>query len=143
MRKVFIGGNWKCNNTLSQTQGIVTSIIDNLEFDHDKVGKHYYNIDVVVSPVFLHLVTVLFTKKQQYVDVAAQNCSMNLFGAFTGEISVEQLKDINVKWVIIGHSERRTHFKESDEHIAKKVDLALKNGMKVIFCFGETLEERE
>jgi triosephosphate isomerase len=84
----------------------------------------------------------MFTKKNQFIEVAAQNCSSNSFGAFTGEIAAEQLKDINVSWVIIGHSERRTHFGESDQGIAKKVEIALKNHLKVIFCFGETLQER-
>ena len=80
----------------------------------------------------------MFTKKNQYVEVAAQNSSAHSFGAFTGEVAAEHLKDINVTWVILGHSERRTHFGESDQIIAKKVDNALKNGLKVIFCFGET-----
>lgn len=78
-------------------------------------------LDVVVAPIYLHLVTVLFTKKQQHVDVAAQNCSMNSFGAYTGEVAPEQLHDINIKWVILGHSERRTHFGETDAVVAKKV----------------------
>ena len=77
MRKVFIGANWKCNNTLGQTQQMITNIVDKLEFDQEKV-------DVVVAPIYLHLVTVMFTKKQQHVQVAAQNCSVNSFGAFTG-----------------------------------------------------------
>ena len=85
----------------------------------------------------------MFTKKNQYVEVAAQNCSAHSFGAFTGEVAAEHLKDINVTWVIIGHSERRTHFGETNQIIAKKVESALKNGLKVIFCFGETLNERE
>ncbi len=80
MRKVFIGGNWKCNNTLGQTQQMITNIIDPLEFDHSKV-------DVVVAPIYLHLVTLMFTKKQPNVQVAAQNCATNSFGAFTGEIA--------------------------------------------------------
>jgi triosephosphate isomerase len=76
------------------------------------------------------------------VDVAAQNCSASSFGAFTGEVCIEQLKDINLKWIILGHSERRTHFGETDKIVAKKVEHALKHGFKVIFCFGETLAER-
>lgn len=98
---------------------------------------------MVVAPVFLHLVTVAFTKKNQSIEVAAQNCSRHGKGAFTGEIAAEQIKDINISWVILGHSERRTHFNESDLHIAEKVELAFKHHLKVIFCFGETLAERE
>ena len=69
---------------------------------------------MVVAPVFLHLVTVAFTKKNQHIEVAAQNCSRFPKGAYTGEISADQIKDINISWVILGHSERRTHFHESD-----------------------------
>jgi triosephosphate isomerase len=97
----------------------------------------------VVAPIYLHLVTVMFTKKNQHIQVAAQNCSAFSFGAYTGEVAAEHLKDINIPWVILGHSERRTHFGESDQIIAKKVESAIKNGLKVIFCFGETLQERE
>lgn len=98
------------------------------------------HVEVVVAPIFLHLVTVMFTKKNPNVEVAAQNCSPNSFGAFTGEVAAEHIKDINVTWVIIGHSERRTHFGETDHVLAKKVENALKNKLKVIFCFGETLQ---
>ena len=69
-----------------------------------KSVKNNFILDVIVSPIYLHLVTVLFTKKQPFVDVAAQNCSMHSFGAYTGEVAPEQLQDINIKWVILGHS---------------------------------------
>jgi triosephosphate isomerase len=85
----------------------------------------------------------MYSKKNEHVKVAAQNCSKFKNGAYTGEISAEQLKDLNVEWVIIGHSERRQHFKESNEDLKKKVELALSNGMNVIFCFGETKDDRE
>jgi triosephosphate isomerase (TIM) len=111
MRKVFIGGNWKCNNTLAQTQQMITNVVDILEFDDTKV-------DVIVAPIYLHLVTVMFTKKQPNVQVAAQNCAVNTFGAFTGEIAAEQIKDINICWVIVGHSERRTHHGEDDKVVS-------------------------
>ena len=75
--------------------------------------------------------------------MAAQNCSKSSFGAFTGEIAADHLKDMNINWVIVGHSERRTHFKETNEELAIKLDNAIKNGLKVIYCFGETLEERD
>jgi triosephosphate isomerase len=85
----------------------------------------------------------MFTKKNQNIQVAAQNCSSFGFGAYTGEVTPEQLKDINIEWVIIGHSERRTHFGETNQTLAKKVEIALKAGLKVIYCFGETLAQRE
>ena len=69
------------------------------------------NLDVLVAPTYLHLVTVQYTKKNQDIKVGAQNCSKTGFGAYTGEIAAEQIKDMNISWVIIGHSERRTHFK--------------------------------
>lgn len=97
----------------------------------------------MVAPIYLHLVTVMFTKKNQNIQVAAQNCSPFGFGAYTGEVTPDQLKDINIEWVIIGHSERRTHFGETNQQLAKKVELALKAGLKVIYCFGETLAQRE
>ena len=107
MRKLFFGGNWKSNNTLKQTQDLVTTVIDQLEFDPAKV-------DVVVAPIALHMVTVNFTKKNEHVSVACQNCSPFGLGAYTGEITAEQLKDMNFEWVIIGHSERRSHFQENN-----------------------------
>lgn len=93
-----------------------------------------------MAPAYLHLVTVMFTKKNQHIEVAAQNCSMHSYGPYTGEIAVEQLKDINISWVIIGHSERRTQFGETDEIVSKKVETAFYHNIKVIFCFGETLQ---
>ena len=114
MRKVFIGGNWKCNNTLGQTKQLVESVIDKLEFNPERVGSCILILEVVVAPIYLHLVTVQFTKKHKDVQVAAQNCSKSSFGAFTGEIAAEHLKDMNLEWVILGHSERRTHFKETN-----------------------------
>lgn len=114
MRKLFFGGNWKCNNTLAQTQGLVSSLLDKLEFNPEHVGNWPSTADVVVAPIYLHLVTVMFTKKNQHIQVAAQNCSPFGFGAYTGEVTADQLKDINIEWVIIGHSERRTHFGETN-----------------------------
>ena len=93
-------------------------------------------LDVVIAPIFLHLVTCQFTKKQQDVQVSAQNCSKFEKGAYTGEVAPDQLRDMNIPWVILGHSERRTHFKETNEDLAKKVDNAMKSKLKVIYCFG-------
>jgi triosephosphate isomerase len=97
----------------------------------------------VVAPIYLHLLTVLTTKKNEHVQVAAQNCSRYNNGAYTGEISAAQLEDLAVKWVIIGHSERRSHFKETNEDVREKVKLALAHKLSVIFCFGETLDQRK
>lgn len=83
-RKVFMGGNWKCNNTLVQTKNIVETVVDKLVFDPNRVGNYLYYLDVVVAPIFLHLFTVNYTKKNPAVQVAAQNCSKNACGAYTG-----------------------------------------------------------
>lgn len=86
-RKVFFGGNWKCNNTLVQTKALIESVVDKLEFDPKHVGNLSSYLDVVVAPIFLHLFTVQYTKKNPDVHVAAQNCSKYGCGAYTGEIS--------------------------------------------------------
>lgn len=100
------------------------------------------NIEVVVAPVSIHLTTVkdMITSN---VEVAAQNSSANLQGAYTGEISPDQLTDLGIKWVILGHSERRSLYNESNELVATKVQLALSKGLNVILCIGEKLEERD
>eukprot|EP01118_Nematostelium_gracile_P019912 TRINITY_DN943_c0_g1_i1.p1 TRINITY_DN943_c0_g1~~TRINITY_DN943_c0_g1_i1.p1 ORF type:complete len:270 (+),score=94.87 TRINITY_DN943_c0_g1_i1:53-811(+) len=134
MRKFFVGGNWKCNGTLASNEKLVKDLNEgSIPFD---------KVDVVVSPVSLHLGTVKQLIKDQ-IKVAAQNCYFEQKGAFTGEISPDQIKDFGLEWVIIGHSERRDIFNESDQLIGKKVGSALKTGIKVIGCIGEHLDERE
>ena len=98
--------------------------------------------EVVASPVSVHIPLVQQLLNQQ-VQISAQNVSLTGMGAFTGEISAEQLKDLNIHWSIIGHSERRTLFGESNEVVGQKVARALKNNLKVIGCIGEKLEQRE
>jgi triosephosphate isomerase len=106
------------------------------------VLKYFFCLDVVVSPTFLHLDYVK-NHVAQPVLVSAQNCSLTGNGAFTGEISADALVDFGLKWVILGHSERRTLYGESDSVVASKVTVALKAGLGVIFCIGEKLEERK
>jgi triosephosphate isomerase len=95
---------------------------------------------VIIAPVSLHIPLVHQLNSNKNVKVAAQNSSAYGYGAFTGEISPKHLKDFGLEWVILGHSERRTIFKETDETIVAKTKLAFENGLKVIYCFGETLE---
>jgi triosephosphate isomerase len=83
-RKVFFGGNWKSNNTLVQTKKIIEDVLDNLTFDPQRVGKYLFYADVVVAPIYLHLFTVQYTKKNKDIHVAAQNCSKYGCGAYTG-----------------------------------------------------------
>ena len=98
--------------------------------------------DVIIAPIFLHIPGVLALNPNNKLPyrVAAQNASNFNFGAYTGEVSAKHLKDIGLDWVILGHSERRTIIKENDELIVSKTKLAIENGLKVIYCFGETLE---
>lgn len=101
------------------------------------------NVEVVIAPPAPYLAYAADLNKQSVVSVAAQNAYEKGSGAFTGEISVEQLKDLDIPWVILGHSERRTIFKESDEFIASKTKFALESGVKVILCIGETIDEKK
>lgn len=101
------------------------------------------NVEVVISPPFPYLLWTKEHLKASNVEVAAQNTFDHGNGAFTGEVSVEHIKDTGAKWVILGHSERRTILKETDEFIASKSKYAIDNGLSVILCIGETLEERK
>lgn len=132
-RKFFVGGNFKMNGSKSS----IKEIVDNLNnADLDK------NAEVVVSPPALYLPLVRDTLRKD-IEVAAQNVYDKPNGAFTGEISVSQLKDSEINWAILGHSERRTIIGESDEVISSKTKYATENGLKVIWCCGESLETRE
>lgn len=99
-------------------------------------------LEVVVAPVFLHIPWVLENVRKD-VQVSAQNCSLTGFGQYTGEIAAQHIKDFGLSWTIVGHSERRKFYGETDDIVANKVRLALDNGLQVIACIGEKLEERE
>jgi triosephosphate isomerase len=130
MRKKIIAGNWKMYKTVSQSielaKGTLSSEI----------------VEVVVAPTFTSLNSVMEAIKGKHMSLAAQNMYPEKEGAFTGEISPLMIKDIGCKYVIIGHSERRNVIKESDEFLNKKIKSALGTSLKVIFCIGEHLEER-
>ncbi|KAK8679105.1 hypothetical protein V6N13_144573 [Hibiscus sabdariffa] len=134
-RKFFVGGNWKCNGTTEEVKKIVTTL-NEAEVPSEDV------VEVVVSPPFVFLSFVKSLLRSDF-HVAAQNCWVRKGGAFTGEISAEMLVNLSIPWVIIGHSERRALLKESNEFVGDKVAYALSQGLKVIACIGETLEERE
>ncbi|XP_047308223.1 triosephosphate isomerase, chloroplastic-like [Impatiens glandulifera] len=131
--KFFVGGNWKCNGTKESISKLVSDL-NNVTLEAD--------VDVVVGPPFLYLDQVKGSLTDR-IEIAAQNSWISKGGAFTGEISVEQLKDIGCKWVILGHSERRHIIGENDEFIGKKAAYALSQGVGVIACIGEQLKERE
>ncbi|MFA7371854.1 MAG: triose-phosphate isomerase, partial [Sphaerochaetaceae bacterium] len=134
MRKVCIAGNWKMNMGPLEGSEFVKALASEIK---DATAR------VVVAPPFVTLSSVVAATKGTNIEVAAQNMSDNLKGAFTGEVSVEMLKELGVNIVILGHSERRTLYNESDEFINRKVRLALNSGVEVILCVGETLTERE
>ncbi len=123
------------NNDLAETQ----ELLSNLKMQLVKEPE----AEVMVAPPFTSLHDAFKSLKDTPVIVAAQNMHQNENGAFTGEVSAKMLKSIGVKTVILGHSERRAHFHESNEILAEKVNAALKNDMKVIFCFGEELKDRQ
>jgi triosephosphate isomerase len=134
VRKPIVGGNWKCNGTLESGSALVEALNAGT-WDESK-------IDVVVCPVALQAVSMK-EKLKPAIQVALQNCSETGMGAYTGEMSVEQIKDAGIEWVVIGHSERRSLFGETDEACANKLKRALGAGLKVLFCIGEQLPERE
>ena len=134
MRKKVIIGNWKMNNDKKETENLLLNL-KNKTWDKE--------LEVKVSPSFVNLEYAQKILKNSSVEVVAQNMHYEEKGAFTGEISYKMLKSINVNSVIIGHSERRTLFYENDDTIKRKIKTALDNEMKVIFCFGESLEDRK
>lgn len=132
-RKFFVGGNFKMNGTVSSIKEIVNNL---------NSAKLDSNVEVVVAPPALYLLQVRDTLRKE-IEVAAQNVYDKPNGAFTGEISVSQLKDANINWTILGHSERRTILGESDAVVSSKTKFATEGGVGVIWCCGESLEERE
>ena len=136
MRKKVIAGNWKMHNDLSESQNLITKLTSGLS------GKKY-NCDIIICPPFTSLSEASSLIKDTPVKLGAQNMYFQESGAYTGEISAKMLKSVGCEYVIIGHSERRTIFKESNGLINEKIKAALKAGLKPIFCIGETLEERE
>jgi len=134
-RRFFVGGNWKCNGT----RELITNLVR--ELNAGRIPDPHV-VEVVVSPPFLYLDFVSNIIRSE-IAVAAQNCWAEAQGAYTGEVSPVMLLDSGIEWVILGHSERRQLFGESNELIAKKVGLASQLGMKVILCIGEKLSERE
>ncbi len=136
MRTKVIAGNWKMNNDLNGTISLISGIKSEI------AGKNF-SAKLIVCPPFTSLETANELLKGSGIGLGAQNMYFEESGAFTGEISAAMLKSVGCEFVILGHSERRTIFGESDEVINKKVKKALASGLKPIFCIGETLEERE
>lgn len=133
VRKFVVGGNWKMNGDKKSINEIINFL---------KGGPLSGNTEVIVGVPALYIDYVR-SNLPQTIGVAAQNCYKTAKGAFTGEISPAMIKDVGAEWVILGHSERRAIFGETDELIAEKIAHALSEGLKVIACIGETLQERE
>ena len=134
MRKKVVAGNWKMNNDYSQTKKLINDL---------KSFKIPDDVRIMVAPSFTQLSQCKNLLSSTNISVVAQNMNANNSGAFTGEISASMLKGIEVNTVIIGHSERRSIFNETDEILKEKVKSALSADMEVIFCFGEELKERK
>lgn len=137
MRKKLIAGNWKMNKTPLASSELINGIAENIP---DEI---YDKVDVVVCPPFTSLAIVGELLKNKKIKLGAQNIHQKDEGAYTGEVSAPMIKDLNCDFVILGHSERRQYFGETNHLINAKVKNALKNGLTPILCVGETLDERE
>ena len=135
MRQKIVAGNWKMHKNAEETEDLLNELIAKLPHDIDA--------QVIVAPTFINLASAVDHLEFTHIAVAAQNMHQNESGAYTGEISADMLKSVGVNLVILGHSERRAYFHETDVILAQKVTTALKHNMSVIFCFGEELKDRQ
>ena len=134
MRKKIVVGNWKMNNSKIETVELIESL-KHISFSTD--------VRVMIAPSFTHLDQAVELIQSERIEVIAQNMNAAESGAFTGEISAKMLQSIGVNKVILGHSERRAYFNESDLTLKQKVETALNHDMEIIFCFGEELDDRK
>jgi triosephosphate isomerase len=138
MRQKIVAGNWKMNKNLDEGLKLASELIYMIK---DEVND---DVKIVLAPPYIHLQSLSkLISDNSNISLGAQNCHEKESGAYTGEISASMLKSVNVSYVIIGHSERRQYFKESNQVLAQKIDILLKNELKPIFCCGEPLEIRE
>jgi len=137
MRTKIVAGNWKLNNDKEESENLIKDLkkaVKENELQHTRV---------IVAPTFVNLSDAVKEARGSKIEVVAQNMHQAANGAFTGEVSADMLKAIGVETVILGHSERRTYFNETDAALAEKVTTVLEKGMEAIFCFGELLEDRK
>lgn len=134
-RKTIIAGNWKMNKTPAETKSLISEL-------KAKIGKQKW-CDVVLCVPFVDIPAAVRATRDAKIAIAAQNMHFEKSGAFTGEISADMLKELGVKFVVIGHSERREYFAETDKTVNLKIKAALENGIRPIVCVGESLEQRE
>ena len=135
MRRKIVAGNWKMNTNPAEGIVLTNELIKQSEMLSDCI--------LVVAPPYLHITLMADLLGHSNIALAAQNCHQELSGAYTGEISPSMLKATGVEYVILGHSERRTYFGENNADLACKVDAVLEQGMEVIYCCGESLDERK
>ena len=134
MAKKIVAGNWKMNKNLQEGVALAKELTE--------VVKNP-NCGVIICTPFIHLASVAEIVKGSAIELGAENCADKASGAFTGEVSAEMVKSTGAQYVILGHSERREYYNETPEILKEKVELALANGLKVIFCIGESLAQRE
>lgn len=137
MRKKIVAGNWKMNKTLEEGQALASEVVN---MAGSEVSS---DVKLILCTPYVYLTAVKKLTEGSSVGVGAQNCHTKESGAYTGEISAPMLADIGVQYVILGHSERREYFNETNEQLAEKVNIALKNNIIPVFCCGETLPQRE
>lgn len=135
-RKKLIAGNHKMHTTLSESLQLAKNI-------HNSVRDIATDVDILLIPPFTHIFAVAGVLKNTPFHTGAQNCATEKSGAFTGEISTEMLASVGATYILVGHSERRQLFGENDEVLSKKIDQAFQQNLRPIFCFGETLEQRD
>lgn len=134
MRKHIVAGNWKMNNGLIQTKTLIAEL---------KQQKQTSDAEVMIAPAFINLWPAFEATRQFPIEVIAQNMHFAEDGAYTGEVSAGMLKSIGIQTIILGHSERRAYYNETDEALAKKINTVLEHDMRAIFCFGEELSDRK
>ena len=136
MAKTIVAGNWKMNKNLQEGIELAKGLNEALAADKP-------NCDVIICTPFIHLAKVSEIIDHKVINLGAENCADKASGAYTGEVSAEMVKSTGAEYVILGHSERREYYNETPEILKEKVELALANGLKVIFCIGESLAQRE
>lgn len=138
MRRKIVAGNWKMNTTRQEGEHLAQQVLAEAPSFHEESSE------VILFPPFTHLSSISkLLNGQRLISLGAQNCSDKESGAFTGEVSISMIKSCGAEYVLVGHSERREYFDESDKLLADKIDTALKSNLKPIFCCGEPLEIRE
>ena len=136
MRKKIVAGNWKMNTTVAEGVALAKAVVE-------LADQTPANVGLIVAPPFTHLASVAEVLKGSKVGLSAQNCADHESGAYTGEVAVNMLVSAGCQWTILGHSERRQYYGETDEKLVEKVRLARAGGLKVILCVGENLDQRE